>query len=59
MDLWVIGVVLALVRPPTAVLARRRAAFRAMTAIEIVSLVVVVALGVYLVVALLEPERFE
>jgi K+-transporting ATPase KdpF subunit len=30
-----------------------------MTAIELVSLVVVVALGVYLVVALLEPERFE
>jgi len=30
-----------------------------MTAIELVSLVVVVALGVYLVVALLEPEKFE
>jgi len=30
-----------------------------MTAIELVSLVVVVALGVYLVVALLEPDRFE
>jgi K+-transporting ATPase KdpF subunit len=30
-----------------------------MNAIEVVSLVVVVALGVYLVVALLMPERFE
>ena len=30
-----------------------------MTAVEIVSLVLVVLLGVYLVVALLRPERFE
>lgn len=30
-----------------------------MTAIEVVSLVLVVALGVYLIVALLDPERFQ
>ena len=30
-----------------------------MTAIEVVGLVLVVALGVYLFVALLDPERFQ
>lgn len=30
-----------------------------MTAVEIASLVLVVSLGVYLVVALLRPEKFE
>jgi K+-transporting ATPase KdpF subunit len=30
-----------------------------MTAVEIASLVLVVLLGVYLVIALLRPERFE
>jgi K+-transporting ATPase KdpF subunit len=30
-----------------------------MTAIDIVSLVLVIALGIYLVVALLNPEKFQ
>ena len=42
-----------------ALLARRPPEGRAVTAVEIVGLVLVVALGVYLLVALLRPEKFQ